>query len=221
MNKDEARRKVAEIAGEHFRRGDPVGWFEVLYQQSAGDASWIPWADMQPNPALVEWFEREKIKSGGKSAVVIGCGLGDDAEYLAAMGYQVTAFDISPSAIDWCKQRYPQTRVNYQVADLFTLSPNWLFDLVVEIYTVQALPTVFRERAITSLSRLVETGGYLLAIGRYANSPDEQDLMPWPLTREELDGYTRAGLNEIQVEVFHDQQTPPVRRFRALYRRST
>jgi len=63
MNKDEARRKVAEIAGEHFRRGDPVGWFEVLYQQSA------PWADMQPNPALVEWFEREQIKSGGKSAV--------------------------------------------------------------------------------------------------------------------------------------------------------
>jgi SAM-dependent methyltransferase len=221
MNKEEARQKVAGIISEHYRRGDPVGWFEALYQQAGGDMSIIPWADMEPNPALVEWFEREQIKAGGKTAVVIGCGLGDDAEYLAAKGYNVTAFDISPTAVAWCRGRYTETKVSYQVADLFTLSPNWLFDLVVEVYTVQALPIALRERAIHSLARLVETGGYLLAIGRYANAPDEQDLLPWPLTREELDGYSRAGLNEVQVEVFNDQEQPPVRRFRALYRRST
>lgn len=38
-------------------------------------------------------------------AVVIGCGLGDDAEYLASMGYEVTAFDISPTAIAMCHTR--------------------------------------------------------------------------------------------------------------------
>jgi SAM-dependent methyltransferase len=221
MDKAEARERVASIIRDHYRRGDPVGWFEALYQQAGGDTSIIPWADMEPNPALVEWFEREGVKSGGKSAVVIGCGLGDDAEYLAARGYRVTAFDISPTAVAWCKGRYPQSSVNYQIADLFTLSPNWLFDLVVEVYTVQALPIALRERAIHSLARLVETGGYLLAIGRYAASEAEQDLLPWPLTREELNGFVHAGLDEVQVEVFDDQQAPPVRRFRALYRRST
>jgi SAM-dependent methyltransferase len=222
MNKEEARRQADAIIHEHYRRGDPVGWFEAVYQQAGGDTTVIPWADLEPNPAVVEWFEREQIKAGGKSAVVIGCGLGDDAEYLAVKGYKVTAFDISPTAVAWCRGRFPQTQVSYQVADLFTLSPNWLFDLVVEVYTVQTLPVALRDRAISSVARLVETGGYLLAVGRFARSEAEQgELPPLPLTREELNGFTRAGLDEVQLEIFNDAETPPVRRFRALYRRST
>jgi len=63
---------------------------------------------------------------------VVGCGLGDDAEALAQQGFQVTAFDISPTAIAWCEKRFPDSQVKYQVADLFALDPAWhhKFDFV-------------------------------------------------------------------------------------------
>lgn len=68
---------------------------------------------------LISWLEDHPIASGRLRAVTIGCGVGDDAEALSAHGYQVTTFDISPSAIDLCRKRYPRSRVEYVVADLF------------------------------------------------------------------------------------------------------
>ena len=43
----------------------------------------------------------------------------DDAEALATQEYQVTAFDISPTAIAWCRERFPNTTVNYWSFDYF------------------------------------------------------------------------------------------------------
>ncbi|MCC5670705.1 class I SAM-dependent methyltransferase [Nostoc sp. CHAB 5784] len=43
--------------------------------------------------------------ASGQKALVIGCGLGDDAEAIASLGFEVTAFDISPTAIAWCQER--------------------------------------------------------------------------------------------------------------------
>ncbi|MDZ7952448.1 hypothetical protein [Nostoc sp. DedQUE09] len=37
--------------------------------------------------------------ASGQKALVIGCGLGDDAEALAHLGFEVTTFDISPTAM--------------------------------------------------------------------------------------------------------------------------
>lgn len=42
--------------------------------------------------------------------------------------------------------------------------------------------------------------------------------MPWPLTREELDA-REIGLPLVSFEDYYDAETPPVRRFRAVYRR--
>jgi hypothetical protein len=43
--------------------------------------------------------------------------------------------------------------------------------------------------------------------------------MPWPLIREELDGFKSQGLKEVSFEEYLDKEDPPVRRFRAEYRR--
>ena len=58
-----------------------------------------------------------KPSASEQKALIIGCGLGDDAEALAKLGFEVTAFDISTSAIAWCQQRFPDSTVNYLVAD--------------------------------------------------------------------------------------------------------
>ncbi|WP_313934260.1 MULTISPECIES: hypothetical protein [Nostocaceae] len=41
--------------------------------------------------------------------------MGDDAEAPAKLGFEVTAFDISPTAISWCQQWFPDSSVNYVI----------------------------------------------------------------------------------------------------------
>jgi len=43
--------------------------------------------------------------------------------------------------------------------------------------------------------------------------------MPWPLTHAEMDHFVRLGLRQVDFADFQDEETPPVRRFRAEYRR--
>ncbi len=99
--------------------------------------------------------------SSHRRVLVVGCGLGDDAEYLSKLGANVTAFDLSQTAIDWCHQRFPDSKVNYQAVDLFTAPADWKlsFDLVVEIYTIQALPANIRPHAIESIGNFVAPNG--------------------------------------------------------------
>jgi SAM-dependent methyltransferase len=217
----EARRKAGDLARESIAAGDPVGWFETLYQQADGDTGAISWADLAPNPNLVAWLDREKVEGNGRRALKIGCGLGDDAEELARRGFLVTAFDVSPTAIEWCYTRFPTTTVKYVVHDLLSDQCEWAadFDFVLESYTLQVLPEDVRAKAIPCVARFVAPGGELLVIARGREPNDPPGTMPWPLLRSELAAFTGAGLTEVRFEDFMDAESPPVRRFRIHYRR--
>lgn len=214
-----SRQLAQRLAHAALRDGEPTAWFEQLY--SSGATQDIPWADLEPNPNLVDWLNREKIAGDGRRAVKVGCGLGDDAEELARRGFAVTAFDISESAIATARRRFPGTRVHYCVADLFSVNA-WqhLFDLVVESYTLQVLPPALRRRAIERVASLVARGGQLLVIARGRDEANPAGEMPWPLTRPELDSFAEAGLDVVRVEDYLDAESPPVRRFRAEYRKA-
>ncbi|MGO9975936.1 MAG: class I SAM-dependent methyltransferase [Solirubrobacteraceae bacterium] len=120
--------------------GDATGWFEDLYAAAAAGRITMPFSRGEPNPLLERWTGG--LVGDRRRAVVVGCGLAADAEHLAGLGFETTAFDISPSAIELARARHPGTRVHYLAADLLELPREWLrsFDLVVEIFTVQALP---------------------------------------------------------------------------------
>ena len=199
-----------------------MAWFEQLYAQvDSSGLSVVPWADLKPNPNLVSWLDREQVDGRGKSALVVGCGLGDDAEGLSRLGFRVTAFDISPSAIGMAAQRFPNSEVEYVTADLFHPPVDWTrrFDLVHEAYTLQVLPRVLRSKAMGQLASFVSPGGMLLLIARARDETEEPGEMPWPLTRAELEAVYSFGLEEIAVEDYFDSEKPPVRRFRAAFGR--
>jgi SAM-dependent methyltransferase len=217
------RARVRELALQFTQKGDQLGWFEALYQEAGSDNSAIPWADMEPNPRLVEFWQKHPLQTIGKRALVIGSGLGDDSEQLATWGFKTTAFDISPTAIAATRKRYPNSAVEYVVADLFDPPAAWrrAFDFVLEVYTVQAFTGELRARAVAKIADLVAPHGQLLVIarGREEGEPEGQGP-PWPLTRDEIDGFLRAGLAEESFEDYADPEPPWVRRFRALYRRA-
>src|SRR4051812_34454608 len=93
--------------------GDATGWFERLYEAAADGDAVVPWDRAEPRDMLVEWAERRAADGSGRSAVVVGCGFGADAEYVASLGYDTVAFDISPTGIRLARERHPGTRVDY------------------------------------------------------------------------------------------------------------
>lgn len=203
---------------------DMPRWFEALYQSAQLQEEVIPWARSGGNPLLHEWLARNHCSGdGGKRALVAGCGLGDDAEAVARRGFAVTAFDVAPAAIQWCRQRFPTSSVCYTVGDVLALPESWTerFDLIVEAFTLQVLPVdAQREAAAAQLVRCVAPGGSLLVIchERAAEVPKPHQ-MPWPLTRSDLQMFERLGLRAITCEKLPGARpmSPPY--LRALYQK--
>ncbi|MEB3343675.1 class I SAM-dependent methyltransferase [Okeania sp.] len=195
--------KVKKLATES-QKTNPTAWFDILYSEAEGDATKIPWARLTTHPYLQEWLDISQPQGKGHTALVIGCGLGDDAEALANLGFQVTAFDISTQAIAWCQKRFPDSSVNYLVADLLELDSGWYrkFDLVVESRTIQALPIEMRSQVINCIAPLVANGGTLLVITRIRDYNSLPDGPPWPLSEKELAEFIELGLEEMRRNFF-------------------
>ena len=211
---DETRDLCRDLAHRHDEAGDPLGWFEALYKQAGGEFDTIPWADRGVNPNLAAWCDREGLPQPGARVLVVGCGLGNDAEYLAGRGAAVTAFDLSETAIKWCQRRFPQSTVSYQVGNLLEFTGE--YDLVVEINTLQAMPLAMRAEAIEAVGKL---GHSLLIICRGREETDPPGQLPWPLTRADLAPLNNLGLSIQNFEDFDDPSESGTRRFRAYWRR--
>ncbi|QIS15069.1 class I SAM-dependent methyltransferase [Nocardia arthritidis] len=202
-----------ELAAGFVTRDDPTGWFEPLYAAAANGQATVPWDRDVPNQLLVEWFERRAAAGSGR-ALVIGCGYGTDAEYVAAQGFRTTAFDISETAIRGAAQRHPGSPVEYVVADLLDPPAAWTgaFDLVVESITVQSMPLSVREPAIANVGRMVAPAGELVVIAGIRAEGATADGPPWPLTRTELESFGSDGLRAVEIE-----QVAEVNRWRATF----
>ena len=216
------QQKVKSLATNSIERQDPTGWFEPLYAEAQGNTAQVPWAKNQAHPYLQQWLETYAPETEGKTALVVGCGLGDDAEILASIGYGVTAFDISPTAIAWSQQRFPESSVDYQVGDLFNLDPNWQhkFDFVFECRNIQALPLDVRSQVISAIAPLVANNGTLLVITRHRDNNTIPDGPPWALSDAELSRFTELGLTEVRRDRFIEGEQIKVEQLRLEYRRN-
>jgi SAM-dependent methyltransferase len=212
--------KTIRLSESYAEKGAPNGWFEEFYSGAEGDINNVYWADLAPNPVLVTWLETHPTPPSAR-AVTVGCGLGDDAELLAKYGYTVTAFDISPTAIEMCKRRYSESRVAYLVGDLFNPLPAWVrgFDLVYECNTTQILAEPQRSQSVRAIAELAAPGGLVLVSCRSRSVGDDSSTFPIAMDRYEMDGYVRAGLTESYFEAYDDHQDPPVPHFFAVYTR--
>ena len=197
---------------------DPTAFFEPLYVAAAAGREAVPWDRGGPHPLIDEWAR--DVAGEGRTALVVGAGLGPDAELLAERGFAVTAFDVSPTAIATARERFPGSPVDYRVADLLDPPPDWsqAFDLVVESLTVQSMPVEFHAPAIANVAGLVAPGGTLLVVAAQRDAADGPvDGPPWPLTRAEVEAFAGGGLETVRLDDVREPDTPP--RWRAQFRR--
>ncbi len=209
------------MAAESIAAGDPTGWFEQLYAAAAAGQTTVPWDRGAPSRYLTQWAAARALRGAGQRAVVVGCGLGDDAEFIAGLGFQTLAFDISPTAISTARRRFPGSAVRYQTADLLNPPTAWhqAFDLVVESLTLQSIPDPPRGEAIGRLGDLVAPAGTLIVMARAREPGQTVNGPPWALSRAELEALTDGGVEPVHIEDLIDPQMPWPRRWRAEFRR--
>ncbi|WP_171165941.1 bifunctional 2-polyprenyl-6-hydroxyphenol methylase/3-demethylubiquinol 3-O-methyltransferase UbiG [Streptomyces sp. I05A-00742] len=118
----------------------------------------------RPNPLLV----REAADLPAGSALDLGCGEGADAVWLAAEGWNVTAVDVSPTALERAAEHAVaagcEDRIEWRRHDLSTSFPAGTYDLVSLqfLHSPVELPV---ERILRSAAAAVAPGGVLLFVG--------------------------------------------------------
>jgi SAM-dependent methyltransferase len=174
--------------------------FEEIYARAGDDLTAVPWASLAPMPALAAWLDHQPGPDGQR-ALIVACGLGDDAEEVSRHGYRVTAFDLVPAAIAHCRERFPDSAVDYQVADVFRLPSEWYqaFGLVVEIRTLQSIPLAERAEAAANIASTVAPGGRVFVHGLLRDDDEPPGTRPWPLSPRDLTAFTGAGLTEAEL----------------------
>jgi SAM-dependent methyltransferase len=111
-------------------------------------------------------IERMLGRRGG-SLLDVGCGRGSTAAYFAESGFDVTAVDLSPLAVEWTRRQHHKIRA--AVVDLETDDMQGQFDVVLCLEVLQQVrePVVALKKLVGSLAE----GGEL-----YVSLPNEFHL---------------------------------------------
>lgn len=217
----DARERAQALAEKFISENDPTGWFEELYREARGDHEKVSWADLEPNRFLVRYAEQINLQGNNRKALVVGCGLGDDARFLHDLNFDVTAFDISKTAIEWARRLHKNTDIKFVAADLFNAPKDWYqaFEFVLEVYTIQPLPLEMRPQVIDAIANFVEFRGNLIVVTR-GREDDEKPLeLPWALSRKDLARFETNGLKQISFEKMFGDEDEPIPHFVLEYER--
>ena len=193
-------------------------WFNDLYREHKDNHDKIPWAKLEVNPLLKSYLDEAKEHQG--KALVIGCGLGDDARALELAGYDVLAIDVAEKALELASERFSDSKVVFEKQDIFDMPQKYHehFDFVFEAFTIQSLPVEFREKMIKAVANTIAPSGKLLLVAHKKKLTLSGP--PWPLHKEEVDVF-KNHLTEMVFEIHPSKTLFALEQFRVLYKKES
>ncbi|MEV6279518.1 class I SAM-dependent methyltransferase [Nocardia sp. NPDC051832] len=201
---------------------DPFrGRLPTTHERQSGqpwDASYhdgpAPWDIDGPQPAIMR-----VAASGGFSGTVLdaGCGSGENALHIAALGLPVLGVDVAETALARAREKAAQRGIEarFAIADAFQLHRlGHTFDTVLDCGLFHALDAAERAAYVASLAAVTEPGAtvYVLCFSDIGT-----DTGPHPVSREDLTtafteaaGWKIAALVPERVHTrFHDNAGAP------------
>lgn len=158
----------------------------------------IPW-DVGHSQDVVK-HALENIQPG--YLLDVGCGTGENAEFLAARGFRVTALDFSVKAVEEARKRHPDSVVSYISHDILQADDSWSgdFDVVLDSATYHTIPSTSRSNYLQTLYSYLRPGGHLITI-TFADHPKG---MPASLAVDKeslLRSLYKSGFSDVSIEL--------------------
>lgn len=124
----------------------------------------IPWDRGAVSPALLGWIEDGALPPG--RVLIPGCGRGHEAVELARRGFQVTALDIAPTALEHLAEQLAAADVDAErvCADALVWQPSHPFDAIYEQTCLCALDPEHWAAYERQLFAWLRPGGKLFAL---------------------------------------------------------
>jgi len=147
----------------------------------------IPWDTSRPSTELTRVLAETDLPRG--RALEIGCGTGDNAIFLAQQGFEVTAFDISPLAIQQAREKTDEAGapVNFLVADICDLPDlGEPYPFVFDRGVYHVMRQEHLDAFLSMLDRYAEENGHYLTLAGNSNEENPPEGGPPRVTAEEI-----------------------------------
>lgn len=114
MQNDNCQRKYYAAYDERYKTAHALG---------------VSWSGDVSTPIVMDVLQRYRI-CRHHSLLEIGCGEGRDSRAVLGQGYDLTATDLSPEAIRYCREKSPQYARHFRVLDCLSDSLEDQFDFI-------------------------------------------------------------------------------------------
>jgi SAM-dependent methyltransferase len=170
-----------------------------------------PWDIGRPQPAVAR-----VAADGGFAGAVLdaGCGSGENALHLAALGLSVMGVDVAETALAIARETAGHRRLDVEFAacDAFGLQRlGRTFETVLDCGLFHTFDVDERPAYVTSLAAVTERDATLYVLCFSDEGPDPG---PHPISRDELHAAFRTGWSVVGVEPdrirtrYHDDGAP-------------
>ena len=106
-------------------------------------------------------YEFLKGNAGGKKVLEVGCGDGYGADYLAAAGFEVTAFDYDDAVIAAARAKYGRPNLKFLPMEAGALRfEDGSFDIVCSFQVIEHIPQAGIPRYLSEIKRVLRPQGF-------------------------------------------------------------
>ena len=176
------------------KEGDSRKYYEAYDERyKVAHAQGLHWFSDNASPIVTQTVKKHHISSQMR-VLELGCGEGRDAHHLLKNGFtHLLATDISPEAIRYCKQKWPEFESSFQVLDCINDTIEQAFDF---IYAVAVVHMFLLDEDRNAFYRfihehLAEDGIALICTMGDGNTERQSDIKTaFELQERECDGKT-------------------------------
>ena len=170
---------------------------DVKYVSKNDSNNW-PW-DIKTHDKNLENILTEYNINKGR-VLEIGCGTGNDINFLCSKGFDVTGMDISQNAIDIAeKNNQHHNNVKYIVGDINEDLPKDKYDLIYDRGCLHGNPELISS-IFPKLFEILNDNGKILIISSNSNSKGNDYATPAKLNIRHLIHYSDDGFKVLLIK---------------------